>query len=138
MKKFIKGISLVLMICMICCTMSVIASAQVVPDITPLWTNINTITLIITFNGSSSFTRGLVTRQSGVTSMEGTLTLYKYVNSTWVYVGQWTGSSTSNSLIITGYFTCISGVQYKSVFAITAYSESATETETVTTYKTCS
>ena len=137
MKKLLKGVSLVLMICMLCCTMSVFASAQLVPEITPFWVNIDSITLTITFNGSTSFTRGLITRQSGVTLMEGTITLYKYVNSQWVYVNQWSGSSTGNSLIITGYFSCISGIEYKSVLNVTAYRGTAAESETVTTYKTC-
>ena len=77
------------------------------------------------------------TRQSGVTSMEGTVTLYKYVSSQWVYVNQWSGSSTSTSLVITGYFVCISGVQYKAVFELTAYRDDLAESETQTTYKTC-
>jgi len=137
MKKLLKGVSLVLMICMLCCTMSVFASAQLVPEITPFWVNIDSITLTITFNGSTSFTRGLITRQSGVTLMEGTITLYKYVNSQWVYVNQWSGSSTGNSLIITGYFSCTSGIEYKSVLNVTAYRGSTSETATQTTYKTC-
>jgi hypothetical protein len=91
----------------------------------------------ITFNGSSSYVRGVATRQTGVTSMEGTVTLYKYVSSQWVYVDQWSGNSTGNSLVITGYFSCISGVQYKAVFELTAYSDTLTESEIQTTYKTC-
>lgn len=134
MKKFTKSVSLILMICVICSTMSVFVSAQVIK---PLWTNIDTMSLTITFSGSSSFTRGVATKQSGVTSMEGTVTLYRNVSGQWIYIDQWSGSSTGNSLIITGYFSCISGVQYEAVFEVTAYRGSSSETATQITYKTC-
>jgi hypothetical protein len=119
---------------MLSCSMSIYTFAL---EIKPLWTNINSMSTTITFNGSSSYVRGIATRQTGVTSMESTVTLYKYVSSQWVYIDQWFGSSTGNSLVITGYFSCISGVQYKAVFDLTAYSEELAESETQTTYKTC-
>jgi hypothetical protein len=134
MKKILKGLSLVLMFSILCCSMSVFTSALTVQ---PLWTNINTMSVSIAFDGTDGIARGIATRQTGVTSMEGTVTLYKYVSSQWVYVNQWSGSSTGYSLIISGSFTGISGVQYKAVFEVTAYSGGSSETATQTAYKTC-
>lgn len=134
MKKFSKVLSVVLMISLICCSLSVYASALIVR---PLWTNINSMSTTITFTGTSGIAKGIATRQSGVTSMEGTVTLYKYVSGQWIYVNQWSGSSTGNSLIITGNFTGIGGVQYEAVFELMAYRGDLAESATQTTYKTC-
>ncbi len=134
MKKLSKALSVVLMFSLICCLLSVNSFAL---PIRPLWTNINSMSTTITFTGTSGIAKGIATRQSGVTSMEGTVTLYRNVSGQWIYVNQWSGSSIGNSLIITGYFTGISGVQYEAVFEVTAYRGSSSETATQTTYKTC-
>jgi hypothetical protein len=109
-EKNFKGLSLVLMLCMLCCSMSVFTSALIVQ---PLWTNINNMSVSITFDGTDGIARGIAKRQTGVTSMEGTVTFYKYVSSQWVYVNQWSGSSTSTSLVITGYFPVSAGYSTK-------------------------
>ena len=123
----------------------ILIAASVVPcyayaeatTVQPRWDNIKNITLEMTFNGTNGTAIGTATRKTGVTSMEGTLTVYEIINGNWVYVGSNYGSTTGNSLMVTVQFKGVGGRSYKAVFEVTAYKNGVGETDTYTTYKNC-
>ena len=118
--------------------MAMIGSMVVIPvsaqssEIMPLWDNVSTVDVDMTFSANSGNVSGCVTRQSGVVRMEGTITLYEYVGNQWVYVNEWYKSTTRMALTISGDFIAVSGRQYQAVMTVTAYRNDGTLEETVT------
>jgi len=135
MKKLISLFLVILMVSMFV----VPSSAAVIPDETvmPCWNNISTVTVEVCFpNGNGTATVD-VSRVYGVTtSIAGTLTLYKLVNGEWIYMDSTSGSST-RALCLELYFDAVSGVTYKAVADITAYSNTEVETESLSDIETC-
>ena len=107
------------------------------PTVQPRWDNIKNISLEMTFNGTSGTAFGIATKKTGVTSMEGTLTVYEIINGNWVYVDSASGSTTGNSLAVTVQFKGVGGRSYKAVFEVTAYKDGVAESDTSTAYKNC-
>lgn len=99
--------------------------------VTPRWTSIATIDLCIGFDGTLGNVSAVVTKQSTATSVEGTVTLYELVDDEWSYVGEWYNSKSRGTLVVSGDFACQSGVTYKAVLVVTAYTGATPETETV-------
>ncbi|MBQ3126684.1 MAG: hypothetical protein IJC15_06395, partial [Clostridia bacterium] len=115
------------------------SSAAVIPEetVTPCWNNISSVTVEITFPNGNGIAVVDVTRVYGVTtSISGTLSLYKLVNGQWVFMDSTSGSST-RALRLELYFDAVSGVTYKAVADITAYSNTEVETETLSDIETC-
>ena len=136
MKKIRKLISC-LLVCVILLSIFVVPCfAAVPPTIAPLWDNISNMDLVISFYGNEGNATGSLTKQSGVTSVEGTVTVYKLVNGDWVYVDS-AYKSTTRTLAVSVDFVAESGVQYKAVFEGTAYRGDVGESHTMTKYKTC-
>lgn len=69
--------------------------------------------------------------------IEGTLYVYEKVNGQWEYVDEAYKSKTVGTLGISFEFDAQSGVEYKAVFVVTAYTNGVAETETVENIKTC-
>ncbi len=136
MKKINKIVSCVLISVILLSIFVFPCFAAVPPTITPLWDNISDIDLVISFYGNEGNARGTLTKQSGVTSVEGTVTVYKLVGSDWVYVDS-AYKSTTRTLGISVDFVAESGAQYKAVFEATAYRGDVGESHTITKYKTC-
>lgn len=104
--------------------------------IEPLWVNITAIDLDITFSNGVGTAIGDVYRKAGQTiSIDGTLTVYKQVGTSWVYVDS-TSKSSTRSLAIDLEFDAEDGATYKAVLDVTAYGTSVDETETITEIKT--
>ena len=55
----------------------------------------------------------------------------------WVYVDEWYDCKTRGTLAVGDVFPCVSGVTYKAVFVVTAYTGTTPETETVEYIETC-
>lgn len=112
-------------------------SAQV-PDsgiIAPCWSYMEAVD--IEFNFFNSTANLLVERRSQVTTkIEGTITVYKKVGNKWIYVASNSGSST-RTLSVDVEFDAVSGVTYKAVAEVTAYSASGSEPATNSKIATC-
>ena len=112
-------------------------SAQV-PDsgiIAPCWSYMEAVD--IEFNFFNSTANLLVERRSQVTTkIEGTITVYKKVGNKWIYVASNSGSST-RTLSVDVEFDAVSGVTYKAVAEITAYSANGSEPGTSSKIATC-
>lgn len=103
-----------------------------------MWDNISTINLYLSFSGTSGEASVIASKKSGVTSIEGTLTVYENIDGEWEYVDSASKSTTRSSLSLTVQFDAVSGREYKAVFEVTAYKDGVGESDTTTTYKTCS
>lgn len=136
MKKIKKLVSCILVCVTLLSVFAVPCFAAVPSTVAPLWENILDVDLVISFDGNEGNARGTLTKQPGVTSVEGTVTVYKLVGSDWVYVDS-AYKSTTRTLGVSVDFVAESGVQYKAVFEGTAYRGDVGESHTVTKYKTC-
>ena len=137
MKKTTKiTITLLLVLAMLVpATVGALAASS--QKVQPRWTSIFTIELPMTFDGTSGNATGLARKQSTATNLEGVLTVYKLVNDSWIFVGDASGEKPVGTLRLSVDFYAESGVTYKAVFEVTAYTGSAAETETVDYIKTC-
>ena len=90
----------------------------------------------VSFYGKGSNARGSLTKQSGVTSVESTVTVYKLVGSDWIYA-DFVYKSTTRTLGVSVNFVAESSMHYKAVFEATAYRGDVGESHTVTKYKIC-
>lgn len=105
--------------------------------VTPLWDYMNSVSVDITFSGTTGTASVEVTRIYQVTTkLEGTVTVYKQVGDRWVYVASNTGSST-RALFVEVEFDGVSGATYKAVADITAYGSSGSESDSASKTKTC-
>ena len=135
--KQLKKFAFCLLVCVVLLSVFVMPCfAAVPPTVTPLWDNILDMDLVISFYGSEGNATGSLTKQSGVTSAEGTVTVYKLVGSAWIYVDS-AYKSTTRTLFVSVDFVAESGVQYKAVFEATAYRGDVGESHTMTKYATC-
>ena len=136
MKKINKILSCFLICVTLLSIFVVPCFASAPPEVTPLWDNILNMDLKISFTGTTGTAKGTLTKQSGVTSVEGTVTVYRAFANGWIYVDS-AYKNTTGSLGINVEFTATSGVEYKVVFEATAYRGDIGESHTVTKYATC-
>lgn len=134
-----KTIAVILATLLVAVTPTVISAAVVDPgnQIVPYWDYMNRAEVNINFTGTSGTASVTVERYFGITtSLEATLTVYKKVGSSWVYVTSTSGSSTRN-LNIELDFTGVRGTTYKAVADITAYGDDASESDSISETATC-
>lgn len=103
--------------------------------IAPQWDYINNI--VINFNFIKNKATVTVSRQTqATTKLDATITIYKKVGNNWTYVTSNSGSN-SRSLCVEVEFDAVSGVTYKAVADVTAYSANGSETATESRIETC-
>ena len=137
MKKTTKiTITLLLVLAMLVpATVGALAASS--QKVQPRWASIATIELNMTFDGDEGNATGGTRKQSTATNIEGTLTVYKLVGNSWVFVADGYAQKVVGTVVVIVDFYAESGVTYKAEFEVTAYTGSAAETETVETIKTC-
>ncbi len=136
MKKFF---SVILAALLLVATPTITSAAVIGPgnEIVPYWGYMNRAEVNINFSGTSGTASITVERYFGITtSLEATLTVYKKVGNSWVYVTSTSDSSTRN-LNIELDFTGVSGVTYKAVADITAYGDDGSEEDTISKTAVC-
>ena len=107
-------------------------------DNSPQWSNISTMVSGLGFSGTNGTASGSVDAKSGVTKIEGTLTVYRWSGNTWVYVDSDSDTTTTDDyLVLSVEFTGVSGVNYKSVFHVSVTRNGIVETEDKTNYRAC-
>ena len=106
-------------------------------SVSPRWVSIFDIDLVFSFDGTTGIVSGSASKMSTASRIEGTLYMYEKVNGQWVYVDEVYKSKTVGSLGMGFEFEATSGVEYKAVFVVTAYTNGVPETETVENIKTC-
>lgn len=130
------------LLCLLICLlmMSAVPVSAAVPSddaIMPLWNSIYSVEVSIVFDGTTGVPGGIASKQSTADSIEGTLTVYAYVDDEWVYVTHWYNKVTNGTLVVTGEFDGVSGIRYKAVFDVVAYTDGVAETASFYHTKTC-
>ena len=118
-------------------TVNTLAHEEINTMVTPRWISIYNIDLDMAFSDGVGTVSAAATKKSTSNLIEGTLYLYKSVNGEWIYLNEWYKSKSIGTLGISGDFVCDSGVTYKGVFVVTAYTAGVPETEIVEYCKTC-
>ena len=104
----------------------------------PQWSNISTMVSGLGFSGTNGTAFGSVDAKSGVTKIEGTLTVYRWSGNSWVYVDSDSDSTiTDDYLVLYVEFTGVIGVEYKSVFHVAVTRNRIIETEDKYNYEVC-
>ena len=133
-----SALAMMLLVVLLCSFfVNVSASERSETTVTPRWVSIYSINLNMAFDEYSGVVTAVATKKSGASLIEGTLYLYKLVNGEWVYMNEWYKSKAIGTLGVSGDFISESGVTYKGVFTVTAYTNGVPETETVEYTKTC-
>ena len=137
MNKITKIITAVLLTVamMIPATIGVFAASP--EKVQPRWTSIATIELDISFDGTEGNATGAARKQSTATNIEGTVTVYKRVGHSWIFVADGYAQKAVGTLFISVDFVAEEGATYKAEFEVTAYTGSAAETEIVSHSETC-
>jgi hypothetical protein len=91
------------------------AAVPAASAVTPFWTNVNSVTVVITSSGTSANCIVSITGLSGSTITDADVTLYKKnASGTYVYQTAWNDqSSTTNTLSFSQPYTVVSGATYK-------------------------
>jgi hypothetical protein len=96
-----------------------------------MWTNTKTAEITFESDGATGYVRGY----SGTTNISITLTVYRQNSyGGWTYVGQSSGSSSSNPYQRKVYYTPVSGGYYKAVMSFSVTANGYTESDSVTAY----
>ena len=114
-----------------------IGSSAALPDIgivEPQWVNILNLGNDFNFNGVNGTSTATVMAKPGTTQISGTLTVYKQVGSSWVFVDSESDTSTTISLTISLDVTGEASGYYKSVFSVSVTRNGSVETDSKTSY----
>ena len=105
----------------------------------PLWDNVNTSNLALTFSNKKIYAKINMTGIKGTKYKNGTVIISKYNGSKYVPVKKWTGlSSTTNVFLFSNSeLSAVSGVKYKLSITITAYTSSKSEVISLNKIATC-
>ncbi|MBQ7358251.1 MAG: hypothetical protein IJW65_05910 [Clostridia bacterium] len=140
MKKTTRIITTLILAIALCVGASVSTFATDVETaaVQPRWVSIGHVSHEMTFSdaGNGNVT-AVAMKQSTATSIEATLTLYKKIGSYYYFVDSVSGSKTIGSVALSIDFPCTSGVTYKSVLMVTAYTGSDAESEMFEVIRTC-
>lgn len=104
---------------------------------TPRWASILSVDLSMVVETSGGEVSGIAIKKVTASKIEGTVTLYRLEGENWVFVDEWYNSRTKGTLAVVGEFACVSGVTYKTVFVVTAYTDNVPESFTVERTEVC-
>ena len=137
MRKIVQKVVSVCLAAILVCSFSVCLFATSASAATMRWASILSMEVDMAFDGNEADVSGIASKQTTATKIEGTVYVYKLVGDDWIYVDEWYNSKTRGTLHVGGGFPCESGVTYKAVFVVTAYTGSTPESETVEYVKKC-
>lgn len=125
----------IIMLCSL--SVSAIATSEEGAKVQPRWTSIFTMDVLIAFDGNEGSASATARKHATASHIVGSLYLYKWNGTSYEYMDDIWGSKSVGTLGLNIDFTGESGVQYKAVFVVVAYTDGVGETETITYYKTC-
>lgn len=139
MGKTVKTVATMLVISIMVILLSLTSFAAMPEDdgIMPLWDSVYEVEVYVEFNGTTCMPGGIASKQSTATSIEGTLTVYEEVHGQWIELYSWYKRVTRGSLVLGEDFVATSGVRYKAVFEVTAYTGTTSETVVFEDIGTC-
>ncbi|MBQ8389006.1 MAG: hypothetical protein IJX46_08785 [Clostridia bacterium] len=115
-----------------------VGAAQIEDEtVSPLWVGISSVNVDMSFSGNNGNAIGTLTKSSTASSMEATLTVYRWSGSQWVFVDSASGTKTRGTLALSISFDAVAGTRYKAVFDVTVYTNNVPESESIDVEKTC-
>lgn len=122
-KHILKSISIILTVVLLASFVLPFGAYAQEKTVTPRWSIIYIMDMdIVFFAEGEGIVSAAVTGQSNVTLLEGKIRLFEYVNNQWVFLDEYTNTSTYASLVVEGYFDTVRGRDYKAYFYVTAHS----------------
>lgn len=122
-KHILKSISIILTVVLLTSFVLPLGSYAQENTVTPRWSIIYIMDMDIVFYAEGkAIVSAAVTGQSNVTLLEGKIRLFEYVNNQWVFLEEYTNTSTYATLVVDGYFDTVRGRSYKAYFYVTAHS----------------
>ena len=115
----------------------VFAAETTEETVSPRWTSISYMSVDMAFVGTEGTALGTARKQSTAEVIVGTLYLYKWNGSTYEYMTEVSGRKTIGTLGLSIDFEAESGVQYKAVLSVIAYTNDIGEQHSVEFLKTC-
>ncbi len=139
MRKNFKSVIVVIAIILIISSTTIIASAAQFkePTVQPMWDNIFSMSVDIAFEGAIGEATGIATRKGGASSLTIILRVYEDVEGEWVFVNEWTSTTTEIATHAVGEFPAESGVEYMATLTAVAYRNGIPEYDTVYAIRTC-
>ena len=137
--KAIKVVISLSLILILLCSLSVpvFAAQKEEATVEPRWTSIAMMDITLNFGGSEGSATATARKNPSASHIEGTLYVYKKVGSSWVEVGNTWGSKSVGTLALVVDFACETGVQYKAVLTVCAFTNGISEWETEEIQRTC-
>lgn len=136
MKKILFLMVAVIMLFTYC---SGAVSAAVIPgdEASPMWDNISSLQIAVTFDGNTGRSTGIITGNVGTSLIRGRVLVYKQLSDgSWYYLGSVSDSAESNILIVPLEFDAVVGGYYKTILIATVYDANGdAEPETMTSYR---
>ncbi len=137
MKMRFKILATVLaVLTLLMCVTVPIQAAVVKPDVEPMWTNTDIITLNLTFP-DYGYAEATVIGKSNVTKIEIDVYVYRQSGTSWIYVAEEHSSVNKEIGIISCQFTAISNVYYRADYTFTVTKGGVEEVIEKTQYRTC-
>ena len=138
MRNTKKALAIALLMICIFSFVTVYCHADNSPEIMPRWNNIGDVSTAFTFYDDIGEAVATASRGNMITSMVGTITIYKYQNNDWIYVDSISKTTTRSTLGIVLEIEGTSGAEYKMEFLLTAYNGTTVmEKITDVKYATC-
>ncbi|MBQ8496235.1 MAG: hypothetical protein IJ489_02120 [Clostridia bacterium] len=107
-------------------------------NIVPRWNNVGGVNTSLVFYENVGEAVAYVTKGESVTTLEGTITIYKFQNNEWIYEDSISKSTTRATLNMAMEFEGTSGLEYRMDFVVIAYSGTTVIEEiTDVEYATC-
>ncbi len=91
-------------------------------NIVPRWNNVGSVNTSLVFYENVGEAVAYVTKGESVTTLEGTITIYKFQNNEWIYEDSISKSTTRATLNMAMEFEGTSGLEYRMDFVVIAYS----------------
>ncbi len=138
MKRCCKMLAMMMaIVTMLLCMVMPAHAAAVEPDVTPLWTNTNQITITLSFP-DYGYADASIVGKVGVTKIVMDTYVYRQSGSSWIYVNE-AHQTFTNSMAggLSCKFTPIKGAYYRAEYTFTVTRNGVDEVITKTQYRTC-
>ena len=137
--KAIKVVISLFLILILLCSLSVpvFAAQKEEATVEPRWTSIATMDVALGFVGNEGCATATARKNPSASHIEGTLYVYKKVGSSWVEIGNTWGTKTVGTLGLSVDFVCETGVEYKAVLTVCAFTNGISEWETEEIQRIC-
>ena len=121
---------------MFLCMVMPINAAIAEPDVEPLWTNTNHITITLSFP-DNGYAEASIIGKTGVTKITIDIYVHRQSGSSWIYVNEAHQTFYNIGGGLSCKFTPVDGAYYRATYTFTVTKNGVDEVITETQYRTC-